>query len=53
MEYSISTYRNEHGYWVAAVDQGEFRSTRAWARTKKKAKKHLREALANLKEPTK
>lgn len=45
MEYSISTYRNEHGYWVAVVDQGEFKNLRAWARKKRKSMNMLKAGL--------
>lgn len=48
MEYSISTYRNEHGYWVAVVDQGEFKNLRAWGRTKNKSMNILKSVLLSV-----
>lgn len=37
MSLRISTYRNEHGYWVAKIDDGDYKGTKSWSLKKKTA----------------
>ena len=42
------TFRNEHGYWVAKVFRGDYKTAQSWAIKRKVAVRTLREVIEKL-----